>query len=483
MKKKSLKSNVFYNALHTASNFLFPLLVFPYVTRVLGPTNLGEVNFFVSVSHYFILLAMMGITTIGVREMAVARKTGDKEQMSRTFSSIMVLNVLSTIVSIVLLVILTFVVPRFRSGIAFMGVAAINVFFNTFLVEWFYRGMEDFKYITIRTVIVKTLFVISVFVFVRHRDDQLLYYGLSVMVLVLNATINLIHSRRFVKFSLRGVNIKPFVSSFFILGLYAFLTSMYKSFNVMFLGFVSDNTQVGYYTGATKLYTAIIAFYTSFTSVMMARLSSLRDEENRKEFSSLIKKSLAILMAVSVPLVLFAEAFAPQIVRIIAGEGYAGSVLPMRIITPLMWVIGFEQITVIQILMPLKQDKAILLNSTWGAVCAIILNIILTPKLQCVGTAITWFGSEIVVLISSLYFAQKHVDIKFPFKELGKHILLYLPGFLLCIYMAGTDINIWLKIFLGGIVFAVSFVVSEFVVLKNETVLSLAQSIFHKKTK
>lgn len=483
MKNKSLKSNVFYNALHTASNYVFPLLVYPYVTRVLGPTNLGQCGFYSSIMHYFILLAMMGIGTIGVREMAMARKSGDKKQVSRIFSSVLVLNVLSTLISIAILIVVAFVVPQFRGDIAFMGVVAIQVFFNSFLVEWLYKGLEDFKYITIRTVIVKTLFVISVFVFVRHRDDQLLYFSLGTCMVVMNALINIVHSRKYVKFSFRGINFKPFLGSFFILGLYAFLTSMYKSFNVMFLGFVSDNTQVGYYSAATKLYTALIAFYTSFTSVMLARLSSLREEKDRNKFNLLINKSLSLLLAISVPLVLFAEAFTPQIIRIIAGEGYASSVLPMRIITPLMWVIGFEQITVIQILMPLKQDKAILLNSTWGAVCAVILNILLTPKLQSVGTAITWFGSEIVVLVSSLYFAQKLVDIKFPFKELAKHILLYLPSFILCIYLAGSDFNIWLKIIVGAIAFIVSFVVSEFMILKNETILSLTQSIIHKQHK
>ena len=480
MKNNSLKNNVFFNALHTATNYVFPLLVLPYVTRVLGPTNLGQCDFFCSITHYFILLAMMGITTIGVREMAMARKSGDRDQMSKTFSSILTLNILFTIVSIAIMIIVTFAVPKLRNGMAFMGISAISVFFNSFLVEWLYRGLEDFKYITIRSIIVKTLYVISVFVLVRQKNDQLLYYGLGTCMTVLNAVINIAYSRKFVKFSLKGVKIKPFIGPFFILGLYAFLTSMYKSFNVIYLGFVSGDTEVGYYSAATKLYTAIIAFYTSFTNVMLSRLSSLREENDRKQFNSLISKSLVLLVAFSVPMVLFAEAFTPQIIRIIAGEGFEGAILPMRIITPLMCVIGFEQITVIQILMPLKQDRAILINSAWGAVVGVALNIILTPYLQSVGTAITWFGSEVVVLVSSLYFAQKVATIKFPIKDLLKHILLYLPCFVLCIFVAMTDINIWLKIVAGGGIFGLSFLTIEYAILKNEFILSLTHSFFHK---
>lgn len=177
-----------------------------------------------------------------------------------------------------------------------MFVGAFKLFFNYLLVEWLYKGLEYFKFITIRTLIVKVIYVVSVFVFVRKANDYFVYYLLLSMMVVINAIINILYARKFVTFTFKKLTIRPFVKPFFIFGFYMFLTSMYSSFNVAYLGFVSGEVEVGYFTTATKLFSILLALYTAFTGVLMPRMSNLIREGCWDEFKILLRKSIDILL-------------------------------------------------------------------------------------------------------------------------------------------------------------------------------------------
>lgn len=474
----SVKKNFIYNSILTASRYIFPLLVFPYVTRVLGVDNIGLCNFYTSVINYFIMLAMMGVGTVGLRE--IAKTKHDKNLLNQTYSSILTINLLATAISLLLLIVLTFLVSKFQRNSILMCIGAAQVFFNTFLIEWLYKGLEEFKYITIRTIFVNIFYTSSVFLLVRSKADYVIYYALTSFVVVINSVVNIIHSRHYVHFSIKNLILKPFIKPFLILGLYSFLTSMYTSFNVMYLGFVSNDAEVGYYTTAIKMYGAVIAFFTAFTGVMMPRLSTLIGTDNKDEFNALIEKSFAILIAIAIPLILYSEAFAPQIIRLIAGPGYEGAIIPMRLLVPLMLVIGYEQITVMQILMPLGKDKAVFANAMIGAIVGIILNIILVPAYKSIGTSLVWISSEFAVLLSSQYFANKYTGLTFPTKMLTSHILWLLPVFFINYLLALININYIAQMMIGLIITILYSFVIEYFVTKNALVRSYTNYYYHK---
>lgn len=466
----SIKKNFIYNSILTVSRYIFPLLVFPYVTRVLGVDNIGLCNFYTSVINYFVMLAMMGVGTVGLRE--IAKFKHDKRLLSQTYNSILMINFSATIISLILLVVLTFVVDKFRQNTLLMWIGAAQVFFNTFLVEWLYKGLEEFRYITIRTICVNVIYTISVFVIVQERNDYVIYFALTSLVVVVNSIINILHSQRYVKYSFKGIMIKPFVKPFLILGFYAFLTSMYTSFNVMYLGFISTDTEVGYYTTAIKMYGAVIAFFTAFTGVMMPRLSTLVGSNSKEEFNTLIDKSFSILIAISIPLILYSEVFAPQIVYLIAGSGYEGAIMPMRLLVPLMLIIGYEQITVMQILMPLGKDQAVFTNAMIGAVIGICLNFLLVPLFKSVGTSLVWICSEFGVLISSQYYANKYTNLQFPFRSIILHLLWLFPIVILNYLLLQLQINYIIQMSLGIVVTMVYTFIIEYYVAKNTFIRS-----------
>lgn len=467
----SVKKNFLYSSVLTTANYIFPLLTYPYVSRVLGVMNIGICNFVDSIINYFVLFSMMGISTVGIREVAINKNNTDK--LKSAFSSLLTLNAITTIIGIIALAIATITVPKLQENSELMFFGAFKLLFNLFLIEWFYKGLEDFRYVTMRTIIVKCFYVASVFIFVRKANDYPIYYLLTVLMVVVNAIINVIHSRKFVSFSFHEIELKKYLKPYFTLGIYLLLTSMYVSFNVIYLGFVGGDTQVGYYTTATKLYTILIALFSAFTGVMLPRMSSLIDEGRIDEFQNKLTQSINILMSFSIPAIIFMILLAPQIVLLISGPGYGGAIIPMRIIMPLMFIIGYEQILIVQTLMPLKKDKIIFRNSILGATMAIALNILLVGQLQAVGSAIVWLCCETSLLILTQIAVNKSIKLSFPTSSFLKTILSFLPMgifiWLITIYFQNT----YLQLSLSAIISILYFLVIELWLLKNEFIIRI----------
>lgn len=442
-----LKKNFFYNATLTCANYIFPLIVYPYVSRVLGVSNIGLVNFIDSIINYFVLFSVMGISITGIRQIASVKE--DRVKLDSTFSSILTLNAISTFIMLILLIVATIFVPQLRENYQLMAVGALKLISNIFLIEWFYKGMEDFKYITLRSIVVRSFYVISVFIFVREKEDILNYYLLTCLVTFFNAIVNAIHSRKFVSFGIKNLNIKPLLSSFFILGLYMILTSMYTTFNVTYLGFVTNTTQVGFYTTASKLYTIFVGLFTAFTNVMLPRMSALATNGNTEEFLKKYKQSIDLLISFAIPVIVGVFIFAPEIIMLISGPGYEGAIAPMRIIIPLVLIIGYEQILVIQTLMPLKKDKIIFRNSIIGAAVSVACNLIIVTKLGAVGSSITWVSCEIIILILSQTALSKILPIPFDFKGLIKVILSYIPLMAILTIIQQLHLNYLISLSIG----------------------------------
>ena len=401
----SLKKNIFYSGILTTANYIFPLITYPYVSRILGVDNIGICNFVDSIIHYFLIFSALGIGTVGIRE--IAKNKGDKERLQKTFSQLFTINTITTSIAVILLLVAMHTVPKLQENYELMWIGVLKLVFNYLLIEWLFKGLEDFKYVTNRTILVRCLYVLSVFIFVKNTEDLNVYYFLTSATVVVNAIINLLYARRVVQFKFCFSSLKGFSKSVGILGVYNILTSMYTTFNVAYLGFVSSDTQVGYYTTSTKIHTIILMVFTAVTNVMMPRIASILSEKRYDEYKLLIRKSIYILFIFAVPCIILIELLAPLIINIIAGAGYEGAILPLRIIAPLVLIIGIEQILVTQSLMPMGKDKYILFNSIIGALVGVLSNILIVPSLQSVGSAIAWLSSEFAVMLSAYYFLRK----------------------------------------------------------------------------
>ena len=227
----TVKKNFAWSTLLTFAGYLFPLITFPYVTRVLGVEGIGQYQFAYSTIEYFSIIAMLGIGTVGIREIAKVKE--NRHEMSRVLCSLLSLNLITTLLAACVLLVLTFIIPSFiaHSKLLYIGIA--RLFCGSLLIEWLFKGIEDFKFITIRSLAIRFVFVFSVFIFVRDEDDYVIYFQLTSLTVAVNAIVNILYSRKFVDYSFRGIDVRPYVKPFIVLGIYQILTAMYTSFNVM----------------------------------------------------------------------------------------------------------------------------------------------------------------------------------------------------------------------------------------------------------
>ena len=270
MLQPSIKKNFAYKSVLTLSTYLINFITIPYVARVLGVERIGLVNFVDNTVNYFLLFASMGVGLLGVREIAAVKE--DKKRRDQVYSSVLALNLLFTLVSLGIYLLCVVTIPKLCQYDELFYIGTAKILFTVFLVEWFFTGVENFRYITLRSILIKVLYIISVFLFVRDTSDYRLYFILTVGVVVLNALINQLYIREFVRVRWNNIQLFKYLKQNVTLGIYTLMTSMYLTFNVMYLGLVSNNTEVGYYTTAFKLYSVVLGFFTAFTNVMLPRI-------------------------------------------------------------------------------------------------------------------------------------------------------------------------------------------------------------------
>lgn len=326
-------------------------------------------------------------------------------------------------------------------------------------------GHGKFKYITLCTVAIRIVYMASIFIFVHDRDDVLVYYALTAGITVVNSLVNWSFSRRFVSFVVKGAGIRSVFLPVATFGYYRILTSLYTTFNTVFLGFMCSVVQVGYFATASKLNGIIMNVFTALTTVMIPRVSLLLRQGRRDQLEELGVKTISILAIFSLPLMLYCLVFAREIVWIIAGPGYDGAVLPFRIVISLVLVIGAEQVFVQQFLMAsTKSNKPIMLLSTVGAVIGLSFNAILTPSLEAVGTSISWVCSELAILILSVILVRKYLSLDFHFSRILPRCLWAVLYPLVFVPVLLFVDNIWLKVLIGGSAMCVVFFVINFVI-------------------
>jgi O-antigen/teichoic acid export membrane protein len=421
---------------------------------------------------------MMGITTVGVREIAASR--GDKHQLSKTFIALLSLTGCTTIAAMLVLLLAMYIIPTLIPYQELLYVGQIKLLSNLFLIEWLFTGLEDFKYITIRTIIIRCLYMASVFLFVTKATDYKLFYILTCGMVLCNAIINVIYSRRFVSYPWKSALLRPYIKPFFIMGAYALLVHVYTSLNSVWLGFVTDTDEVGYFTTATRLHSIVMALLISFTNILFPHVSNLLAEGRTEEFWQKIKSAFDVLFTFAFPTAVFLLAAAPPLLHLFAGDGFEGAYLPMRIISPLVLIVGTEQILVIQILMAMHQDRIVLRNSLIGALIAIMLNILITSSMGAPGSAIVWVISELSIMVLSIVFIRKRYHFSLPYGKCLRYMMAYLP-------LLGLAF-VYLHYINDELVFLISYALTtilytgiyEIVVVKNQFVISIINRIKSK---
>lgn len=404
MIQKSIKVNFIFNIFRILSTMTFPLITYPYISRILQPEGIGKVAFANSVIAFFIMLASFGIPLYGVRECAKARD--DKKKLSLLVQELMSINLFFTILAYIILFILIFSIPSFEKEMKLFFIVSTGILFNTLGVEWLYQGLEEYVYITIRSFIFQVISMILLFVFVKTQEDYLVYAGLTVFSSFGSNILNLFYARNFISWKKEGpINIMRHLKPILTLFVMALSVSIYVNLDTVMLGLLTGEKSVGLYTTAIKISKIVLTLVTSLGTVLIPRFSYYIEKGNQQELSALLTKSVNILMLMAIPMTLGLILLSKEAILIVSGIEYLDAVVTMKIVSPIILIIGLSNLIGIQVLMPLGKEKLTLYSILIGASVNFILNLILIPKFKQNGAAIATLIAESCVTIAQLFFA------------------------------------------------------------------------------
>lgn len=429
---QSVKVNYILNLINTGTQMLFPLITFPYVCRVIEADGIGQINFFQSIINYISLFTCLGIPMYAIRE--IARDRSDVVQMNRTAMEILLLHSMLTLVGYAIVAILCLTVPQIQVNIPLFLILSLTIFFTAIGCEWFYRGIEDFKYITIRGLIIKTVSVVLLFIFVKSKTD-LLYYGCYTVFGVLGGNIfNFFRLRKYIhreNIIFSELHIKRHVKPVLKVFSFSVVTSIYLQLNTVLLGFLKNALAVGYFAAATKVMQMLLTMSACLGSVMMPRASHLIAENKEDEFNLLIQKSYDFTLTIALPMTIGLIFCAPSLITALCGVKFEHSILPSQIIAPIILMVAISNVFGIQVLFPKGKINIVTLSCGIGAVADLILNLCLIPFFSYIGTSIAYLGAEVATTVSMYFIGRRYIPIIY-FK---KSHLTYALG---CIVMAFT---------------------------------------------
>ncbi|WGE79229.1 oligosaccharide flippase family protein [Actinobacillus equuli] len=426
------------NMLLTVSNVLFPLITFPYVSRVLSPVGTGKVAFAYSIVSYFSIFAAFGVANYGIR--ACAQVRDNKEKLSKTVQEILCINiVLMSFVYFVYFLSVAFI-PELKAEKTLFLISGLNILFAIVGVEWLYKGIEQYSYITIRSIIFKFIAFFLVFACVKTEADYSVYAFIIIFATVGSGIVNLYNLRkiiiikRFENYDFKS-HLKPMMTFFITTIAVAF----YVNVSVALLGFIQGNEEVGYYNAAYRIKDVMVSIITSLGAVLLPRLSYYIENNMQDKFNEIVSKSTQFIFILSIPLVIFCILFAKPSVLILAGSAYSGSIVPLQVLALIIFIVGLSNLTGIQMLIPLKKEQYLCYSVVIAAVINMVFNLILIPQYGAIGVAVSVVVAEVSILIYQIYILRSYFQVLFG-------SISYIKVMLAVTF--ATSLSMWLNIYL-----------------------------------
>lgn len=477
---RSIRVNFIYNMIGTVSGILFPMITFPYVSRVIMAEGIGQVQFYSSIINYVVLLTSLGIPMYATRE--IARVRDNIADLSRTTIEIISLNLILNIIGYAAIFVMCFTIDQVMQNIPLFLLLSTSIVLTTIGCPWFFSGVEDFKYITIRGLIIRVICIVLLFLFVKDKDDLMYYAAYTIFGSIGNNILNFIRLRKYVRldtFKVRELKIWRHLKPAFAIFVFNLVTSIYVNLDKVMVGFLSNNESVGYYTAASTLSHILLTAVTSLGAVMLPRLSNLVKQGDMDSFHRLSKKSYNFIVTMSLPICGGLIILAPSLIRIFCGESFTPAIPTLQIISPIIVAIGISNLIGIQVLYPLGKIKIVTISTLVGAIINCTLNFLLIPKYAQNGAAIATVCAEICVTLTQFIIAGKYIPFKFIDKKFIICLLTTLVMMLICylfITLGCSDlVNLISVPVIGAIFYGIVMLFT-----KNEIVIEALQIVSSK---
>lgn len=481
MKNKSLGLNAFFNGMRSVLSLIFPLITFPYISRVLSVSGIGIYNFSNTYVSYFILIAGLGIATYAVREGAKYRN--QKEKIEEFTSQVFSINIIATIVAYLLLFLSLVIFKNLNNYVTCILIFSLQILFTTLGTEWIYTIYEDYAYITIRSIAFKILSIILLFILVRKPSDYLWYATITVLAAVGSNILNFIHARSFINIRLTlntkwRYHLKPIM----IIFASVVAITIFTASDTTILGILKNDYAVGIYSTSAKIYQITEGLLSAILTVTIPRLAMLWGQKRRSEYNDVLIRVINTLGILVLPASVGLIMLSREVVLIIAGYKFLPSVNSLRIITWAMIFSIFAWIFSDCVLIPVKRESKVLRNTLITAVINVILNFILIPSMSYDGTSLSTVIAEFSVMVMNGYSCRDIIKPIIFKKETLKNLFESIIGCigivivcLLCQW--GLHSMIWKTIF--SMVLSVPMYGAILILLGNEIAISMLNNVLN----
>ena len=393
---RSIGFNVLMNMVLTSSKFIFPLITVPYVSRVLSTYGTGAVAFAQSVASYFSLAALLGMTNYGITTCAKVRD--DAAELSATVRELLVILGTSTTLSMLCYLGACCWVPRLQENRELFLLFASAVLLTAMGVEWLYQALEQYAYITVRSIAFKFVGLLLMFALVRTKDDYFLY-GLCVIVSgYLSNVLNMLRMRRFVSMKpSRPLDPKRHLKPMLWYSVAAVSSGMYTQVDIVLLGFMGTTGMVGIYQLVSKVRTLAITAMNSVGNVLLPRLSYYASQERDSDVARLIGKNASFVVVAATAWICFCALCSKQVIAILGGMDFAEATTPLVLASPSV-AFSALNIALAGYLMANGREREWSIINVIGLCLAATYDALLIPKLGVRGAALGVTLTELTVL-------------------------------------------------------------------------------------
>ncbi|GJM57552.1 heteropolysaccharide repeat-containing protein [Erysipelotrichaceae bacterium OPF54] len=409
MKTKSLKINAVLNVIKQCCTLLFPLITFPYISRILGADNYGKVNFSMTFVNYFFLIAALGISTYAIREGSALRN--DKKKFQLFANQIFTINIISTIVAYLILTLSLLIFNNLDSYKLLISIGSLGIIFTTLGRDWINTIYEDFGYLTVRYIVTQSLSVFFILFFVKEKNDTILYTWIITLAPIIANICNIFYIRKYVKLHISfHINWKKHLQPIIILFANAIAISIYMNIDITMLGLFKSDNEVGIYSVAVKIYSMIKQLINALIIVAIPRFSYLAVNNRIQSYELLASKILNSIISILIPAVVGLCLLSKEIIFIISGSEYTSGYHAMQILSISLIFAIIASFFAQGVLIPFRKETLLVKATLISAVLNIVLNFIFIPLLSYNGAAFTTMIAELGMCILCINFVKRDIS-------------------------------------------------------------------------
>lgn len=425
MDKRIVKDSI-YSVIRSLGSFLFPVITFSYASRIFLADGIGKINFARSTISIISMISMLGITLYGIRE--CAKRRDDKEALSKLFSELLSINLISTALSYVILFI--FVESSSKAGEykSEIYLFSTGILLNVIGVGWLYTGVGDYRYLAVRSLIVQLISLLAVVAFVHRKEDISTYIIICVTASGGSNIIAFFHARKYVhvrKIRFRDLwfHIKPIFNIFLV----TIFISIFTDMDTVMVGFLSTETEVGLYSASYKISAILCKIISSATTIIMPRIAYDFEKREDNKANELLKTSIQYICLVGLPLAVGSCVYSRNFIALLSGESFNKATLSSEILSIRSLISPINCMLLLNYLIPRNNDKEAIVISFVAALGNVVLNACLIPLYGAVGASIGTVVAEIIEFIVMSKYIRKHTKFSFIFENAFHYTVAVLP--------------------------------------------------------